>query len=256
MNLKDSISIMTDEIATVLVGSAPSVYLYGSVVLDDFKQGWSDIDILVLTKAEIPQAQAERLVGLRQAMAERFPDSSYFRLFEGGMLSLDAFLAEKCERTVYWGTSGQRINNGYTFDSFGMAQLLDDGVLLHGAEVRGQMTLPTYARLRGDVARHLRTIREHARATDANLYAYGWLLDIARCIYTLRTGEIIAKTAAGEWALQNGICPVPDALRGAVEVRKAPAARMAQEETLREAERLGPYIQRFADVLEQELVMQ
>lgn len=253
MNLKNSIDCMTDAITGVLACGTPSVYLYGSIVLDDYKQGWSDIDILVLTKAEIPQAQAERLVGLRQAMAQQFPDNPYFRLFEGGMLSLDAFLTGRRERTVYWGTSGQRMDHCYALDSFGMAQLLDDGVLLHGDEVRGQMTYPTYTQLCGDIARHLRAIREHARETGANLYAYGWLLDIARCIYTLRTDQIIAKTAAGEWALQHGICPVPDALMRAVEVRKAPAASMAQEETTRYAACLGPDIQRFADVLEKEL---
>jgi len=56
---------------------------------------WSDIDIAVLTKREITGQQADALVGLRQVMLERFPGNPYFRLFEGGMLSLEAFLSGK-----------------------------------------------------------------------------------------------------------------------------------------------------------------
>ena len=253
MNLNNSIKTMTNEITSILADNAPSIYLYGSVAIDDFKQGWSDIDIIVLTQKEISQPQAEILVELRQTMLERFPNNPYFRQFEGGMLSLDAFLNKKNERTVYWGTSGQRITDSYFFDSFSMSELLDSGILLYGDDVRGQMTCPTYEQLRDDVARHYQAIRKYAQTTGRSLYSYGWLLDIARCIYTLRTGKIIAKTAGGDWALETGICPVPDALRKAVEVRKAPADYKWQNEVLDFAEKLGADIQRFADILEKEL---
>lgn len=73
-----------------------------------------------------------------------------------------------------------------------------------------------------DVKRHYETIRKYAQKTGRNLYSFGWLLDIARCLYTLRTGKIIAKTAAADWALENNLCPVPDALKAAVKVRRVP----------------------------------
>jgi len=79
------------------------------------------------------------------------------------------------------------------------------------------------------------------------------MLDIAGGIYTLRTGKVIAKTAAGEWALQNGICPAPKALRKAVEVRKEPLRYKDTENFQRWASALGDDIQIFADVLEQEI---
>lgn len=46
-------------------GCTPSVYLYGSSVLNDFRLGWSDIDILILTGKQMSEEQAQRLVGLR-----------------------------------------------------------------------------------------------------------------------------------------------------------------------------------------------
>lgn len=57
--------------------------------------------------------------------------------------------------------------------------------------------------------------------TGRSIYSFGWILDIARCIYTLRTCKIIVKTDAVEWALENNLCPDPDALRIALEVRRS-----------------------------------
>jgi predicted nucleotidyltransferase len=240
MTLDESIKIMTDEIVAILSCNEPSVYLFGSVELDDFKLGWSDIDIVVLTECEITELQAETLVGLRQTMLERYPGNPYFRLFEGGMLSADAFLSGKKERTVYWGTRGQRITDSYKLDSFGMAELLDSGKLLHGKDIREKMTYPTFAQMRDDVAWHVQGARKYGVAA-------GWLLDIARGIYTLRTGKVIAKTAAGEWALENGLCPDADAMKKAVEIRKNPAVYTREDKAVDNA-----VVQRFADVIDAE----
>lgn len=79
------------------------------------------------------------------------------------------------------------------------------------------------------------------------------MLDIARCIYTLRTGKMIAKTAAAEWALENGLCPDPNALRYALKVRREPMKYKGDKATFDYAETLAEPIQHFADVLESEL---
>ena len=104
-----------------------------------------------------------------------------------------------------------------------------------------------------DVAAHYRTVRKHAVLTDGSLYSCGWLLDIARGLYTLRTGRVIAKTTAGEWALREGLCPVPETLRQALNVRKQPLLYKDDEDFRCWAATLGEEVQRFADVLEREL---
>jgi predicted nucleotidyltransferase/GNAT superfamily N-acetyltransferase len=253
VTLDESIQIMVAEISDILADKSPSIYLYGSVVLDDFKLGWSDIDILVLTKRNICLEQAETLVGLRQSLSKRYPENPYFRLFEGGIRSLGAFINNTPKRTVYWGTSGQRITDNYRLDSFSMAELIDGGRLLYGGDIRDRLTYTTYAELRDDVRKHYEAIRKYAQSTNKSIHSFGWLLDIARGIYTLRTGKIIAKTAAGEWALENGICPVPEALTRAVEVRRDPLAAKSDDGVLSYAGQLGGEIQKFADVLEREL---
>jgi len=240
MTLNEAIQTMTDEIVSILADNKPTIYLFGSVALDDFKLGWSDIDIAVLTEREITEQQADILVGLRQAMLERYPGNPYYRLFEGGMLSADAFLNNKNERTVYWGTSGQRITDNWKMDSFGMAELLDSGILVYGDDICHKMTYPTYAQMRDDIAHHVQAVRKYGDSV-------GWLLDIARGIYTLRTGKIIAKTAAGEWALENGLCPDADAMRKAVQIRNDPT-KYSREEKSVDTDIIG----RFVDVINAE----
>ena len=177
-------------IAEILAGCAPSIYLYGSAALDDFRPGWSDV---------------HRLVGLRQELLAQEPDNGYYRAFEGGMRSLAAFVSGAEDRVVYWGTSGQRIARNYSFDSFCRSELLDSGRLLLGEDVRGAISRPGMDELRADVRRHCASIREYGALTGRSLYSFGWMLDISRCLYTLRTGRIIAKTAAGEWALAENL---------------------------------------------------
>ncbi len=178
------------------------------------------------------------------------PDNPYYRSFEGGMLTLDAFLSKKTDRVVYWGTSGERITDSYAFDSFGMAELVESSVLLYGKDIRKELKYPTFHELYADVKRHYETIRKYAQSTGRSFYSFSWMLDIARCIYTLRTGKIIAKTKAAEWALENNLCPNPDALRYALIVRRSPLEYRDDKETFDYAETLAEPIQRFADVLE------
>ena len=249
---EESVRKMTSAIAGILGGAAPSVYLYGSCVLRDFRLGWSDIDILVLTEKQITEEQAARLVPLRQTMLAREPDDPYYRSFEGGMLTLGAFLDGSPDRVVYWGTSGERVADNYRFDSFCMYELLHFGRLLCGADVRAALKPPAYSDLRRDVRRHFESIRLYGSSTGHSLYTFGWLLDIARGIYTLRTGEVLPKTLAGERALEDGISPVPETLALALRVRRDPAL-FSRENIAARADTLGPDIQRFADVLEEEL---
>jgi predicted nucleotidyltransferase len=250
--LQSAIQTMTAEITAVLADITPTIYLYGSVALGDFRLGWSDIDILVLTNGEITQEQADKLIGLRQTLLEREPGNAYYRSFEGGMLDLSAYMSGGKTRTVYWGTSGQRITDSHILDSFSVTEALESGILLHGEDVRDRITPPTHGRLRGDVMRAYETIRKYAQTTNRSIISYGWLLDIARGIYTLRTGKVIAKTAAGEWALENNLCQNAGVMQAALLVRKNPLAYKDNAEILVKSALLGEDIQRFADVLERE----
>ena len=252
-NRQIAVNKVVREIISRLQGNDASIYLYGSSVLNDFRLGWSDIDILVLTNKQITEEQAQKLVGLRQTMLEKEPDNPYYRCFEGGMMTYDAFTSGKADRVVYWGTDSEKITDHYVLDSFCMTELIESSVLLCGKDIQNQLKAPEFSELYADVKHHYETIRKYVQKTGRSFYSFGWMLDIARCIYTLRTGKIIAKTDAADWALDNNLCPDPDALRIALEVRRSPLNHKEDKQTFDYAEMLAEPIQRFADVLQKEL---
>ena len=58
----DAIKNMTDAIVGIMDGNVTGVWLYGSVVLDDFRLGWSDIDVIAFTKQNILPNYALKLL--------------------------------------------------------------------------------------------------------------------------------------------------------------------------------------------------
>ena len=251
--LRLAINTMAVSIQRILADCSPSIYLYGSVTADDYQHGWSDIDLLVLTRDTIPAQQAEELLELRQQLCTNDPDTPHYRLFEGGMLDLGSFLTGEDTLVVYWGTTGQRIKAGHAFSSFDMISLLQSGQLLLGKDVRRHLEMPDFAAVQNDIAAHLDAIREHGKGSRS-IYAYGWLLDIARGLYTLVNGQVTSKTAAAQWVLDQRLCPCPAELSMALTVRRQP--KLIQDESvLAYAEGLTEAIQRFAIVLEKALGM-
>lgn len=248
-----SVNKMVCAVADILSDCAASIYIYGSAAMDDFRLGWSDIDLIVLTEKAISESQANALLYLRQDMLLKEPGNLYYRSFEGGMLSADMFFENCPGRAVYWGTRGERICEKYAPDVFGKVQLIQSGVHLYGNDIRDRIKQIEYSDLLEGVKRHHATIRDYAHTTGRSLYTFGWMLDIARCIYTIRTGRIISKTKAAEWAMENHLCPDEDALLFALDVRKNPSEKKKDPKVFDFAETMAGAIQRFNDVLEMEI---
>lgn len=252
--LRLAINTMAVSIYNILESVQPSIYLYGSVTAEDFRPGWSDIDLLVLTQEPITETQADLLLTLRQQLAQRDPDTPYYRAFEGGMLDLGSFLTNESTRVVYWGSTGERIKERHDFSAFDRASLLQNGQLLLGKDVRRHFEMPEYPEIATAVISHAVSIRQHGKGARS-LYAYGWLLDIARCMYTLVNGRLTTKTTAAQWALDEHLCPCPAELSMALTVRRQPEL-IRDESVLAYAEGLTEAIQSFLNLLEKALGMQ
>lgn len=243
-----AINTMAVSIQRILADAQPSIYLYGSVTEEDYRHGWSDIDLLVLTQEAITEEQSAALLHLRQTLAARDPDTPHYRLFEGGMLDLGSFLTGEETHVVYWGTTGERIKETHRFSAFDRALLLQNGQLLLGRDVRRHIEMPDYEEITAAVAEHHAAIRAHGRGSRS-IYAYGWLLDIARGLYTLVNGRLTTKTAAAQWTLDEHLCPCPAELSMALTVRRQPEL-IRDESVLDYAEGLTEAISKFADMLQ------
>ncbi|MBR6187329.1 MAG: nucleotidyltransferase domain-containing protein [Clostridia bacterium] len=252
-SMAESIEKMLQKTADAVNGRVHSAWLYGSIVWDDFRLGWSDIDWLVLTDREITESQAQALLTLRQAMLEKEPGNPYYRSFEGIIASLEEYRSRSFRRLVYWGTSGQRVTDRYVQDAFSAYELAKYGRCILGQADRSIFPAQSQEELIAAVRAHYGSIRAFAAQTDERLYSCGWLMDIARCVYTLRCHGVIAKTQAGIWALENHIFPDEAPLCKALEIRRDPLAYKDRVDVQIWLSSLGPTVQRYADTLEKEL---
>ena len=250
-SLQTAIEIMTQEISSVL--PLHSLWLYGSLVLDDFHLGWSDIDYIAFTNEPIKAEQADQLLMLRQVLSKRHSDNSYFRCFEGVIVNFQEYQYGQYERLVYWGTSGQRVTSRCNIDPFSMQELSEYGVCVFGDADHRLFKVPTKYELIEAVRKHYEGIRQCAVQTDESLYSCGWLLDIARCMYTLRYGDVIGKTQAGEWALSEHLFRDEEPLIKTLQIRRDPSAYKDNTQIKAWLKTLGPTVQQYADVLELEL---
>ncbi|MBR4538818.1 MAG: nucleotidyltransferase domain-containing protein [Clostridia bacterium] len=251
--MQQSIKRVTEEIAAILNGKVHSAWLYGSAVLDDFQLGWSDIDLLVLTERPITEDQAQTLLTLRQELSGKEPENPYYRSFEGIIANVDEYRAHTFERLVYWGTSGQRVTNHYQMDVFAQYELAKYGKAIYGQADRSLFPMPGRNELTAAVRDHYASIRTYAVETNESLYSCGWLLDIARCIYTLRYHDVIAKTKASFWALEGHLFEDEAPLRKTIMIRQNPLQYRDREDVKQWLKSLGPTVQRYADVLEHEI---
>ena len=230
-----------------------SFWLYGSVVLNDFRRGWSDIDFIAFTDKPIGLEQADILLSLRHTLCERYPDNPYYRCFEGSIVHLREYCCGQYERLVYWGTSGQRITNRCNLDAFSLLELSEYGYCFFGNSDRDLFKSPNREELINAIRRHYDGIRRFAGQTDDSLYSCGWILDIARCLYTLRCGDVIGKTQAGEWALSERLFQNDKPLRRTLEIRRSPLVYKDDAQVKAWLLNLGPTVQQYADVLERTL---
>lgn len=254
--MESSISIMAQRLSSILSNNSPSIYLFGSVILDDFQFGWSDIDILCLTEKPLTKTQADELVILRQTLLTEYPDNPFFRSFEGIITTWEVCTDHSNGTVVYWGTSGQRIVDSFQIDVFSTIELLKYGKLLCGSDKRVRIKYPSHIEIRKATEDYYNTIRKYAVQTNSHLYSAGWLLDIARCLYTLETDDVISKTAAGKWAIDAGLSPEPEILKKAVMIRENPMKYKNEASIQGWLTSLGPHIQVFANVLESTLKLE
>lgn len=251
--MEKAIDRMAHEIVRILDHKVHSIWIYGSAVLDDFRLGWSDIDFIALADFPITEAQAEQLLTLRQSLSVEYPDDPYYRRFEGTIVAFREYQTDSYTRLVYWGTSGERVTDSYTLDAFSRYELANCGRSVYGQSDRSIFSAPGREELVSAIQAHYETIRKYAVQTSESIYSCGWLLDIARCIYTLRYNDVIGKTQAGLWALDEHIFTDEEPMRKTLEIRRQPNEYKDNSDVKRWLRSLGSTVQQYADVLEGEL---
>lgn len=253
LRLIRNFDVIINKIRELLSGLSPTIYLHGSLAGSDFKPGWSDVDLLCVTEKTIPEDIAQTLVHLRNSMRMDYSEGENFRIYEGVFLSKEGFLYGKRDCVVLWGDLSDRITSLYVADVFMILDLLDNGILICGEDIRPSIERPSHRRIATAIKRQLSGIRSGAEGEDLTIAKAGLMLDIARSIYTLENDRVISKTDAGEWALKKGIAPEPQVMEKVLEIRAHPDVYKEDSVVIEWANRLGDSINAFADVLEKRL---
>jgi hypothetical protein len=191
-----------------LPGRISGLYLVGSVALDDYRRGQSDVDFVAVSEAAFGPLELEQLGRLHREMRRMIPRPN----LDGVYVTWDELQADPASLSVPFYRDGRFASSGgfaanpvtwYILQRFGIA-------------VRG----PVKPVVRHDDALLRRWCRENLQS-----YWAGWVhrarthpirrlysltrqatvwgvLGVTRLHATLRTGKVFSKTAAGSYALR------------------------------------------------------
>lgn len=183
------------------------IYLHGSVALDDFDPGRSDIDFLVVTRTDLPGALVDALAAMHARVAAS--DLPWRTNYEGSYIPLDALRRYDPARALH---PVIRCDGSFGLDEHRSEWVIQRHIVrTHGITVVGPSpeTLIdpiTPAELR---LAQLRLLEEWWRPMLADLFrlesseyqAYA-ILTMCRALYTLESGRIASKPEAVRWAGQ------------------------------------------------------
>jgi len=203
-----------DEILVVLLSSVQKVlgdqfvgmYLYGSLSSGDFDPSRSDIDFLVVTRAELPDETIDNLAAMHRQIAGK--SSKWANKLEGSYIPRSALRrydpANSRHPTI--GVDWEFGVNPHGSDWIIQRRIIrEQGVVLTGPAPK-ELIDPVSAE---EIVRAVREIlqgwwsqqlRNPALLKTREYQAFA-VLTMCRALYTLRHGEVASKPVSARWAL-------------------------------------------------------
>jgi len=179
----------------------PSVYLYGSVMTDDFTPN-SDVNLLVVTPQPLTQVQAARLTTARQFLAEVRKSSDFLRI-NGAIIFRDDFVAKRGSSVLFYAKGKQYQDDVYPLTVVDLLALKTQSKLLVGDDVLKDVALPQ----RNEVLDHCKQVVQSVSSwgkADGTSYAYECMFWLTRTLYTIATNSVASKSDSMLWAMEQG----------------------------------------------------
>jgi hypothetical protein len=219
--------VFAERLRSILGDDLLAVYLGGSFSTGDFVSGASDYDLLVLIAAELSPSQSERIVALHEELGRTEAEAD---LLEGDYVNVSVLVPEGTSRPAPWFRGGSLRAAEHMLSADNIANMRRHGVAVLG---------PPPASLLPDVGPELvrAAVKEMlAEDPDASTEhaAARELLDVARSLCALETGEPTSRAAGLRWAMRSMDARWRPALLRAAEVRNGAKVDLA-DETLRHA---------------------
>ena len=180
----------------------PSVYLYGSVMTDDFAPN-SDINLLVVTPSPLTEVQAQRLSTARQFLAEVRKSKDFLRIC-GAIICQADFVSGKVDsKVLYYADGKQYQDDTYPLTMLDKLTLKTQSKLLVGDDVLKQISMPSRADIFAECKRLVQSVATLGKADGTN-FAYQCMFWLTRALYTVATNEVASKSDSMLWAMEQG----------------------------------------------------
>ncbi len=193
------------EVQKILASQFTGLYLHGSLALGDFDPQTSDIDFLVVTVDELPDAVLPALEAMHVRLAAG--DSKWGSELEGSYIPQPALRrydpAHACHPHIERG--GRLRAEQHDTDWVVQRHVLrEHGVVVAGPALHTLIDPVAPDELRLAVLELLHgwwapMLRDSARLHHAGYQAYA-VLTMCRVLYTLRHGTVVSKPVAAQWA--------------------------------------------------------
>lgn len=232
MNPQEAVGTYLDLVDSVVPGLVEGLYIVGSTALDDWVEGASDVDVVVVTAEPCTDDDVASLRTVHALLAEHQPRP----FIDGPYLAWGDLVMEPATGLHRpWTLEGQLHHDGDCFEINPITwyTLATRGVLARGPAV-SRLGIPT------DVEARVRFVTDNIqaywaavagdveRACDADPAArfdgasFVWCaLGALRQHYTAFTGDVTSKRGAGEYGLKVAPDEFHEALHTALEFRAA-----------------------------------
>lgn len=191
----------------VLGDALDGIYIGGSIACGAFVPGKSDIDAVAVVKNELTEDQRNALAAMHADLLAHEPAFG---------MKFEVFYMPKSALPAYDPTHPPRPrwNAGKFYDCWQghdwvlhRKVLHDHAIALYGPPLADSIQPVTPQQIQQGIAQWLIDsmapyVRDPARIEDPFFQAYT-ILTMCRALYTLETGQNIAKQQAAEWALQH-----------------------------------------------------
>jgi hypothetical protein len=204
-----------------------AIYLGGSFSTGEFVEGASDYDLLVIVTAALTEERAATLSAMHRALRH---EDERTTLLEGDYVPRTWLIATGTTRPVHWFRRGELHRPEFMLSADNVANMHDHGITVYGPPAESQLPAVTPDQVRAAV----RTMMAETPDASSEGSAAKELLDVARSLRALETGQPTSRKAGLEWGLTSMDPRWRAALRRAADVA-AGAVADPEERTLRAA---------------------
>ncbi|MCY4071215.1 MAG: DUF4111 domain-containing protein [Chloroflexi bacterium] len=188
-------------VSGVLQNNLVGIYLYGSLVTEDFDAGISDLDLVVVTNLGLGDAAFASLQELHQQVIGSYP--AWDDRLELAYVSLDALRTFRERQSLIAiispGEPFHQLHAGYDW-LISWYMLRETGIALRGPDIASLIDPIEPAHYIEAVQSHIEAYRDSVESANNKSNLSYIVLTTARGLYTVLHGQPTSKVKAAAWA--------------------------------------------------------